>query len=84
MAADRRTDRFTDGFPDRSNDRTRNLDELRRIAERHHRHGASRADVEASMRNDADALTFVARLRRSGMSDAEVAAAVFDSWDAGR
>ncbi len=68
---------------DRSNDRRRNLDELRRIAEKYSRPGASRADVEARLRHDADALTFFARLRRGGMSDAAVAAALFDGRNGG-
>jgi hypothetical protein len=36
-----------------------------------------RAEVAARLRHDADALTYFARLRRSGLSDAEVAAALF-------
>ena len=59
------------------NDQARNLDELRRIAERFDGPDVPRAAVEARLRNDADALTFFARLRRSGMSDAAVAAALF-------
>jgi hypothetical protein len=39
----------------------------------------ARADLEARLRHDADALTFFARLRRGGMSDADVAAALFDA-----
>ena len=59
-------------------DQARNLDELRRIAYKFTGPGVTRADVEARLRHDPDALTFMARLRRSGMSDAAVAAAVFD------
>jgi hypothetical protein len=59
------------------NDRARNLSELRRIADRFDRPGVPRAEVAARLRHDADALTYFARLRRSGLSDAEVAAALF-------
>jgi hypothetical protein len=59
------------------NDRVRNLAELRRIAGRFGGPGVSHAAVLARLRNDADALTFMARLRRGGMSDAAVAAALF-------
>ena len=62
---------------DPANDQARNLDELRRIADRFDGPDVSRAAVAARLRNDADALTFFARLRRSGMSDAAVAAALF-------
>lgn len=62
---------------DPSNDRARNLDELRRIADKFDGPGVTRAAVEARLRHDADALTFLARLRRSGMTDAAVAAALF-------
>jgi hypothetical protein len=64
---------------DRSHDRVRNLAELRRIAARFDGPGMARADLEARLRHDADALTFFARLRRGGMSDADVAAALFDA-----
>ncbi|GJG86830.1 hypothetical protein tb265_20110 [Gemmatimonadetes bacterium T265] len=63
--------------PDPSNDRAHNLVELRRLADKFDGPSVSQADVEAMLRNDADALTFRARLRRSGMSDAEVTAALF-------
>ena len=63
---------------DPANDRARNLDELRRLASRYGAAGVPRAEVETRLRHDPDALTFFARLRRSGMSDAEVAAAIFD------
>ena len=66
---------------DPSNDRERNLDELRRLSCRYGGAGATRADVEARLRHNPDALTFFARLRRGGMSDAEVAAAIFDQPD---
>lgn len=56
-----------------------NLAELRRIADRLVTPGATRADVEARLRVHPDALTFMARLRRSGMSDGAVAAAIFDA-----
>jgi hypothetical protein len=68
--------------PDPVNDRARNLAELRRIAGRFGGPGVSEAAVVARLRNDADALTFMARLRRGGMSDAAVAAAVFGHPDA--
>ena len=42
----------------------------------------TRAEVEARLRVHADAPTFMARLRRGGMSDAAIAAAVFDAPDA--
>lgn len=67
----------------RPHDRVRNLTELRRIAARYGGPGVPRAAVEARLRHDTDALTFLARLRRSGMSDADVAAALFDAPDAG-
>ena len=67
---------------DPSNDRARNLDELRRLAYRYGGAGATRADVEARLRHNPDALTLFARLRRGGMSDAEVAAAIFDQPNA--
>jgi hypothetical protein len=63
---------------DPSNDRARNLDELRRLAYRYAGAGTTRAEVEARLRHNPDALTFFARLRRGGMSDADVAAAIFD------
>ncbi len=63
--------------PDPTNDRAHNLVELRRLADKFDGPGVPRAAVEAMLRNDADALTFRARLRRSGMSDAEVTAALF-------
>ena len=66
---------------DPSNDRARYLDELRRIAYRYSGAGVTRADVEARLRHNADALTFFARLRRGGMSDADVTAAIFDQLD---
>lgn len=59
------------------NDRVHNLVELRRIADKFDGPAVPRAEVEAHLRNDSDALTFRARLRRSGMSDAEVMAALF-------
>lgn len=62
---------------DSANDRAHNLVELRRLADKVDGPGVSRAVVEASLRNNADALTFRARLRRSGMSDAEITAALF-------
>ncbi|HEY0777220.1 MAG TPA: hypothetical protein VGD56_04560 [Gemmatirosa sp.] len=62
---------------DPSNDRAHNLVELRRIADKFDGPGVPRAEVEAQLRNDSDALTFRARLRRSGMSDADVTAALF-------
>jgi hypothetical protein len=62
---------------DPANDQARNLDELRRIAARFDGPDVPRTVVEAKLRNDADALTFFARLRRSGLSDAAVAAALF-------
>jgi hypothetical protein len=64
---------------DPARDQSRNLAELRRIAYRLGAPGASRGEVEARMRVHADALTLIARLRRSGMSDAAVAAALFDA-----
>ena len=67
---------------DLSNDRAYNLGELRRIADRFDGPGVPRATVEARLRNHADALTFLARLRRGGMSDADVAAALFDGTEA--
>jgi hypothetical protein len=67
---------------DPTNDRARNLDELRRIAYRFSGAGVTRAEVEARLRHNADALTFFARLRRAGMSDAAVAAALFDQPNA--
>jgi len=62
---------------DPANDRAHNLVELRRIADKFDGAGVPQADVEAHLRNDPDALTFRARLRRSGMSDADVSAALF-------
>lgn len=67
--------------PDIANDRAYNLGELRRIADRFDGPGVPRAAVEAGLRNNADALTFLARLRRGGMSDAAVAAALFAPTD---
>ena len=67
---------------DRSNDRARNLDELRRIAYRYGGAATTRAEVETQLRHNADAQTFLARLRRGGMSDADVAAAIFDQPNA--
>ena len=64
---------------DPARDQARNLAELRRIADRLGAPGASRADVEAMLRVNPDALTFMARLRRAGMSDAAVAASIFDA-----
>jgi N6-adenosine-specific RNA methylase IME4 len=63
---------------DPARDQARNLAELRGIAERLTAPGATRLEVEDRLRRDPDALTFMARLRRSGLSDAEVASAVFD------
>ncbi len=68
---------------DRPHDRVRNLTELCRIAARHGGPGVPRAAVETRLRHDADALTYLARLRRGGMSDADVAAALFDAPSAG-
>ena len=68
---------------DRPHDRVRSLAELRRIAARYGGPGVPRAAVEARLRHDTEALTFVARLRRGGMSDADVAAALFDTPGAG-
>ena len=68
---------------DRLHDRVRNLTELRRIAARHGGPGVAREAVEARLRHDADALTYFARLRRDGMSDVDVAAALFDAPNAG-
>lgn len=65
--------------PDASRDQPRNLAELRRIAYRLSGPGIARAEVEARLRVHPDALTFMARLRRAGMSDAEVASALFDA-----
>ncbi|HEY0778371.1 MAG TPA: hypothetical protein VGD56_10450 [Gemmatirosa sp.] len=62
---------------DFTNDRAHNLVELRRLADKFDGPGVPQAKVEAMLRNDADALTFRARLRRSGMSDADVTAALF-------
>lgn len=62
---------------DPANDRAHNLVELRRLADKFDGAGVPQAAVEAMLRNDADALTFRARLRRSGMSDADVTAALF-------
>ena len=67
---------------DPSKDRARSLDELRRLAQRYGGPGVARAEVEARLRHHPDALTFFARLRREGMSDADVAAALFDHPDA--
>jgi hypothetical protein len=63
---------------DPTNDRAHSLDELRRLAARYGGAGVTRAEVEARLRHHPDALTFYARLRRAGMSDADVAAAIFD------
>ena len=63
---------------DPARDQARNLAELRRIAYRLAAPGSTRDEVVARLRVHADALTFMARLRRSGMSDAAVAAALFD------
>ena len=63
---------------DPSRDQARNLAELRRIAYRLSAPGMTRGEVEASLRVHPDALTFMARLRRGGMSDAAVAAALFE------
>ena len=68
---------------DRLHDRVRNLTELRRIAARYGGPGVAREAVEARLRHDADALTYFARLRRDGMSDVDVAAALFDAPNAG-
>ncbi|HEY0778928.1 MAG TPA: hypothetical protein VGD56_13240 [Gemmatirosa sp.] len=62
---------------DPANDRAHNLVELRRLADKFDGPGVPQAEVEAMLRNDADALTFRARLRRSGMSDTDVTAALF-------
>ena len=64
---------------DPARDLARNLTELRHIAYRLHAPGLTREQVEARLRVHADALTFMARLRRGGMSDAAVAAALFDA-----
>jgi hypothetical protein len=66
---------------DPARDQARNLAELRRIADRLGTAGATRADVEAMLRVNPDALTFMARLRRGGMSDSAVAASLFDAPD---
>lgn len=63
--------------PDPANDRAHNLVELRRLVDKFDGPGVPQAEVEAMLRNDSDALTFRARLRRSGMSDADVTAALF-------
>lgn len=69
-------------FPDPSNDPARSIDELRRILYKLGAPGMSRADAETLLRRDAVAQTFLARLRRSGMSDAAVTSAVFDAPNA--
>jgi hypothetical protein len=59
-------------------DQVRNLTDLRGIVHKLGGTGVAREDVVARLRNNADALTLTARLRRSGMTDAAITAAMFE------
>lgn len=59
-------------------DQVRDLTDLRRVVHKLGGGGAATPEVLARLRNHGDVLTLTARLRRSGMTDAAVAAALFD------
>ena len=64
--------------PDPSRDQARNLAELRAIALRLGLTDVAPDELAERLRAHPEAPTFLARLRRSGLSDAAVAAALFD------
>jgi hypothetical protein len=66
---------------DSSHDQARNLAELRAIAHRLGLADAAPAERAGRLRAHPEAPTFLARLRRSGLSDAAVAAALFDATE---
>jgi hypothetical protein len=59
-------------------DQVRNLTDLREIVHKLEGTGVAREEVVARLRNNADVLTLTARLRRSGMTDAAITAAMFE------
>jgi hypothetical protein len=59
-------------------EQVRTLDDLRGIVRGLGRLGVAREDLPARLRINADALTLIARLRRSGMSEAAITAAMFE------
>ena len=63
---------------DSARDQARNLAELRAIAHRLGLVDLAPAELAARLRAHPEAPTFLARLRRSGLSDAAVAAALLD------
>ena len=63
---------------DPTRDQARNLAELRAIARRLGLAEVAPGDLAERLRGHPEAPTFLARLRRSGMSDADVAAALTD------
>ncbi len=63
---------------DPSHDQASNLAELRAIADRLGLAAVAPGERAARLRAHPEAPTFLARLRRSGLSDAEVAAALLD------
>ena len=62
---------------DPARDQARNLAELRTIARRLGLAHVAPGELEERLRAHPEAPTFLARLRRSGLSDAAVAAALF-------
>ena len=64
--------------PSVTTDQVRNLTDLRGIVHKLGGSGVAREDLMARLRNNADVLTLRARLRRSGMSDAAITAAMLD------
>jgi len=63
---------------DPARDQARNLAELRAIAHRLGLEGLPPGELAERLRAHPEAPTFLARLRRSGLSDAAVAAALAD------
>jgi hypothetical protein len=64
--------------PSVTTDQVRNLTDLRGLVHKLGGSGVTREELVARLRNNADALTLTARLRRSGMSDAAITAAMFE------
>jgi hypothetical protein len=59
-------------------EQVRTLTDLRGIVRRVGGAGVAREELVARLRINADALTLTARLRRSGMTDAAIATAMFE------
>ena len=64
-------------------DQVRQLTDLRHIVHKLGGAGVPRDEIVARLRHHGEALTLMTRLRRSGMSDAAITAAMFDTAQGG-